>query len=224
MNAVSNRSTRAGLFALIFLWFVSSGCAFLKPAESESRYYLLTSEIPSKGSAAHNKSDAGKVVRILPVDVANYLQNRSMAVRAGTNEVVFALFHQWAEPLSDGVRRVLAQDLVTLPGIRAVLTDQSAPAGETVYSVSVHVLQCEGMRGDSKSLALFKAEWEITGPGLKRNVLSHGTFQAPKSVWHAGDYDELANELSRALAGLSRALNQAISSENQNQSPPDRRG
>lgn len=187
---------------------VISGCAFLRPAESESHYYLLTAvHLPGKSV---RRGGPTCVVRLLPVEVADYLKTENIAVRSGTNEIIFALFHRWAEPLEAGVWRALAEDLRAAPGIREVLTDQPAPTHVQVYNVSVRVLACEGEeRGHSGAIA-FEAAWEISGAG--EASLVHGIFQAQPAAWHPGDYNQLARGLSQAVADLSRVLSDAIAS------------
>lgn len=214
MKPIFIRLTQAVLFATtMLLLFVTGGCAFLKPAADESRYYLLAAE--GSNGASSERQGAGSVVRILPVEVANYLQNRDIVVRDGTNEVIFDLFHEWAEPLNDGIRRVVAEDLQTMPGIRSVFTDPSAPAERPDYVLSVHVLACEGVRAKSRDLAQFTAAWEISRPGSNQAVVAHGIFRPPARVWHSGDYNELADQLSGMLSGFSRELAKAISGMNQ---------
>ena len=150
------------------------------------------------------------MVRLRPVELANYLQTKDMAVRTGTNEITFALFHRWAEPLDAGIRRVLAQDLRAAPAIRNVITDEPAPAGCSVYTLSVHVLTCEGIRTDHMGSAAFAAVWEITGPGFPGAVLDQGVFRARPASWTPGDYGQLASQTSKSLEEFSDMLVGAI--------------
>lgn len=197
------------ILTAVALLVVAGGCAFLKPAENETHYYMLTASNSADGSANH--PETGCVVRLLPVEVANYLQTQNMAVRTGTNEVNFALFHRWAEPLDAGIRRVLAEDLRAAPGIRAVLTDQPAPSQSSVRVISIRVLACEGSRTDHRGSAEFKAVWEITRRGPQPDVVAGGVFRPPPAAWHPGDYSQLARQLSLDLGDFSRVLSNAIS-------------
>lgn len=200
----------AGLIAAGLL-AASDGCSILKPGKSESHYYVLTPSRQSIGSlSSADESTNGCVVCLAPVEVASYLQGKDMAVREGSHEVRFDLFHRWAEPLDAGIRRVLAEDLRSAPGIRAVVTDQSAPTGAVIYNISIHVLACEGMLTNQHGSTIFQATWEIAGSGASANLHLQGVFEAPQRTWAPGNYDDLADQLSGALGDLSRSLAIAI--------------
>lgn len=210
-NGVLNLPRRIlPVLAAVAVLTATSGCAFLKPAKNESHYYLLTAMRPPGAAVGGSRTGTNLVVRLQPVEVANYLKTKDMAVRTGTNEVAFDLFHRWAEPLDDGVRRVLAEDLRANSDIRAVLTDEPAPAPGPVYNVQVRVLACEGVRTNHGGEVMFKAVWQITRSGPEPTVVAHGVFQSTPAVWHPGDYAELAGQLSRAVDEFSHVLNVAL--------------
>jgi uncharacterized protein len=194
----------------VALLILPSGCAFLQPAQNETRYYLLTAATPGGAPTRHRETRTGCVVRLLPIEVADYLQTKDMAVRTGTNEVHFALFHRWAEPLDAGVRRAVAEDLRAAPGIRAVLTDQPAPAQGPTCTVSIRVLACEGVETNHHGSVIFEAAWVITRSQPEPAMLVQGVFRARPAVWRPGDYDQLARRLSQALRNFSRVLSGAI--------------
>lgn len=189
---------------LLLALFTLNGCLSLKPASGTEHYYLLT-------GGSSNLSSPGAVpacaVRLLPIETPDYLKTRDMVVRTGANEMVFATFHQWAEPLDAGVRRVLADDLRTSPAIREVLIDEPPPANTKVYVISIHIVACEGNNTNGQSSILFSARWEIS---QSDTTLAHGIFRAEPATWHAGDYDDLAAQLSRAVEDFARLLNKTI--------------
>lgn len=188
----------------------SSGCAFLKPVKSESHYYVLTAAGPGGASRA-KREEPGCAVWLQPVEVANYLENNGMAVCTGTNEVRYALFHLWAEPLDAGVRRALAEDFRRAPGIRAVVTDQPAPAHMVLYTVWVRVLKCEGSETGDRGSAVFEAAWEVRRAGTREMTVARGVFQSQPEDWRPGDYGQLAQRLSQELGDFSEVLTQAMS-------------
>lgn len=197
------------ILAGVILLAATGGCAFLKPAKSESHYYLLTGVAPKVAPTHHNKS--GCVVRLLPIEAANYLEGRNIAVHENPHEVNYPLFHRWAEPLAAGVRRVLAEDLRNWPEIRAVITDQPAPAREPLYTIWIRVLACGGSEAHHHGSAVFEATWTITQSQPKPTPVAHGVFRSRPAVWHPGDYRQLAKQLSRAVGDFSQVLVQAIS-------------
>lgn len=194
-----------------FLVFVAGGCAFLKPAKSESHYYVLTAVGPANISVRKAAGKSGYAVCLRPVEVANYLENEGMAVCTGTNEIHYALFHDWAEPLGTGIRRVLAEDLRNSPKIDTVITDQPAPAQERLYTIWVRVLKCQGSEANHQDTVAFEAAWEVTGGEPERKTLGQGVFRATPTAWQPGNYNELANQLSKEIADFSQVLVQAVS-------------
>jgi uncharacterized lipoprotein YmbA len=219
LNHQPSISSRLLAVWVAVLLLAGNGCAFLQPAESESHYYLLTAVHLPGVSAPRGGPTC--VVRLLPVEVADYLKTEDMAVRTGTNEIIFAQFHRWAEPLAAGVRRALADDLCGSSRIREVLTDQPAPGRGPLETVFVRVLACEGEERGGRGAIVFEASWEISGPG--EASWAHGLFQAQPAAWHPGDYNQLANRLSRAVDDLSRVLSDAIASPSKGASDANHR-
>lgn len=184
-----------------------NGCSFLKPANAEEHNYLLA---PRPSPAPSTEVRPPCVVRVLPVELPDYLQTSDMVIRTGTNEVTFTKFHEWAEPLDAGIRRVLAQNLRGVQGIQEVITDEPSPAHPRLYIISVHILACEGSDTHGRGSILFSAAWDISQGGIEA-TLAHGIFRAPPSSWHPGDYAGMVSQISSAIADLSGILAQAIS-------------
>ena len=192
----------------IALLALSNGCALFRPVQAEEHYYLLTAE--SSSHVARQGNGGACVVRLLPVEVPDYLQTKDMAVRIGTNQIVFTVYHQWAEPLEAGIRRVIADNLRVSPQIREVLTDEPSPRHEPVCEISAHILSCEGNYINGKGFITFGATWEISQSGPQAATLAQGVYHAPPTTWHAGDYGELPGQTSAALDGFSQFLAQAV--------------
>ncbi|MGH8022677.1 MAG: PqiC family protein [Limisphaerales bacterium] len=190
---------------------VLNGCSFLKPTVARQHLYLLAAQTPQPETAP--APTQGCIVRILPVEVARYLQTRDMVIRTGTNELFLAKFHEWAEPVAAGVRRVLVETLQGSHGIKEVLTDQPSPTGAKVYNVSVQVSACEATDFNGDGSIVFEAAWEISPSGAPSSPAARGFFRAPARSWHPGDYTGLARQLSGAVADFGRSLNQAISAQ-----------
>lgn len=197
--------------AILGLLALSSGCAALKPAQNESQYYLLSARAPNAQATSHPSARASCVVRLCPVEMADYLKTEDMVVRMANNAVRFEPFQRWAEPLASGIRRVVAENLRRAPEIRSVLTDQPAPAHTPVYSIQIHVLACNGTQAKHHGSANFEAVWQITRNDQTQTVLAHGVFRAPSTRWQPGDYSQLAGQLSQDLGKLGDVLVDAIS-------------
>ena len=202
---------RSRVLFISLLWAVLlialNSCSFLKPANGEEHNYLLTPR-PSPEPSIEVRPPC--IVRVLPVELPEYLQTSDMVIRTGTNELFFAEFHEWAEPLDAGIRRVLAQNLRGFQGIQEVITDEPSPAHRKLYIISVHILECEGSDTNGRGMILFSAAWEISQGGTDATP-AHGTFRAPPASWHPGDYAGMVTQLSSDVADLSKVLVQAIS-------------
>jgi uncharacterized lipoprotein YmbA len=152
-------------------------------------------------------------VRVRDVEVAAYLQSKSLVVRLGRSEVAFAEFHRWAEPLDLGIARVLAEDLNELGGGRLAVRRNGGEAPD--LEISLRVLACEGVKeGEDRASSSFAAAWEARwakGPDAG-SVRRHHYRPAP-GAWDGSDYALLAERLSDALAGLAREMAGAMSRE-----------
>lgn len=193
----------AGLLTAILL--LGDGCAPFQPARSTGRYYFLT---PIAAHPAGAVSRRGMRVRLEPIELAEFLNTRKMVVRTGTNEVRFAEFHQWAEPLSDGLRRVLAENLRALPGRPEVVTSPIPQGSPPALVISIRVLACQGARVPGGGAAEFAAIWRLSVAG---RVLERGRFSPRSAAWSGEDYGTLAHALSRAVGGLADELEAALS-------------
>ena len=111
-----------------------AGCvSFGKSAGS--RFYLLTSTIAPSASAVAD----GRTVGLLPVEIPKSVRRPQLVYVAGENEIALAGFSRWAEPLEDGLGRVMAENLAALlPGQR--IEGFPFPPGVPIdVRVSVHV-------------------------------------------------------------------------------------
>ena len=195
--------------ALLAAALLDGGCALLRPAKSESHYYLLSAGAPG-GAPRRDRTEPECFVRLLPVETADYLNTQAIAVRNGANEINFASNDRWAEPLGAGVRRVLAEDLARAPDIRAVLTDQPRPATGLVYSVSIQIQAGEGVVRGQRGSVRFRAAWIVSGPEPATDMVAHGVFEPSPAGWQPGDYGALAEELSRTVGDLGRTISQEL--------------
>lgn len=205
-NANRQPFNRLRFLAALGLAMTTAGCTFLKPAQNESHYYILSSAPNAALTGQPEPASRSRLIRLQPVELADYLATKDIAVRYGTNQVAFALFHRWAEPLDSGIRRVLAEDLRAAPGMGEVLIDQPAPRQHPVCRLSIRVLACEGRVTNHLGSVVFEAAWQITGPDPADAILAHGVFRAKPAAWREGDYGQLAALLSHAIEEFSNML------------------
>ena len=184
---------------------VLSGCSFLQPAADPTRFYVLT--VPS---ALSNRAGGGESkqwkVGLGPVEVPAYLQGKAMVVRSGANEIHFADFDRWAEPLDQGISRVIKETLSGAPNVATVTLNSHGDA-TLDYEVALRVLGCEGLRVEKRAGTIqFAVAWEVRSVGNKSTLTKRGMFTADPVGWDGKDYGQLAQRLSAAVAGVSQAV------------------
>ena len=135
-----------------------------------------------------------------------YLQTKLMVVRTGTNEIHFAEFDRWAEPLDEGISRVVKEALSSAANVDSIALNSH---GEDTldYEVTIRVLACEGVRGQSGTgLIRLVMSWEIKSVGTNATVNKRGGFTAAPAAWDGKDYGQLALQLSKDIAAAGKAL------------------
>ena len=208
----SNRCRGFGILrrSFVFLMGVSavfalSSCAFLQPRADPTRFYVLTvgQAVPAAVTEANVKRWR---VGLRAVEVPAYLQTRFMVVRSGTNEIHFAEFDRWAEPLDRGISRVLKDSLGSARNVESVALDSH---GEDTldYEFKIRILACEGARGETGADSLrFAMTWELRSLGTNSQVMKHGAFAASPATWDGNDHGRLALGLSQAIAEAGQTL------------------
>jgi len=188
-----------------FLMFCASvtGCSFLEPAPDTSRHFLLTSLPPTETA---NVASGTWRVDVIHVKIPSYLFNSSLAVRKGTNEIVYPPGTLWAERLDTGIPRVLAADLSSLlpsEHIRVAVETSEDIAREIGVTVEQFDVSLSGQ-------AVLVAKWRISSPG-RENILHSGESRLSRSG-PAPDTDPsgAVGTLSDLIADLSRQLAQAL--------------
>ena len=182
-----------------------SSCAFLQPHADPTKFYLLTTPDASSQPATNNKLASYKL-GLRSIEMPAYLQSKLMVVRTGTNEIHFAEFDRWAEPLDEGISRVVKEALCSADNVESVALNSH---GEDTldYEVMIRVLACEGVRGQSGTgLIRLVMSWEIKSVGTNATVNKRGGFTAAPAAWDGKDYGQLALQLSKDIAAAGKAL------------------
>ncbi|HTH46869.1 MAG TPA: PqiC family protein [Candidatus Limnocylindria bacterium] len=184
-----------------------SGCGALRPQEDPTRFYILTATATPIAPRPAGEGEPGRLqVLLKPIELPRYLQSRSMVVRTGTNEVRFAEFERWAEPLDLAIGRVLKENLGHAPNVAGVAVNargDSTPDCEVV----VRILACEGVRMASGGGSVrFEATWEVRHLGADPAPAKRGEFKAEAMAWDGLDYGQLAGRLSEAVAAAANAI------------------
>jgi uncharacterized protein len=176
-----------------------AGCSFLQPTVDPSRFFVLNAVAPPAGSGSQLALGVG------PLNLPSYLAVTELQVRASATELVRSPVDRWAEPLQDGILRVLAQDLSAVLGTRDVVLFPWYAEQQHDVQVAVSIRRFEI---DPEGAALLEARYEVTrlpggGPGALRD------FAVRKAPAGSGTAASVA-ALSEALAALAADVAQQV--------------
>ncbi len=161
--------------------------------------YLMRGDEPSGSRAVSSPATIG----IRRVSVAPYLQNPGLVVETNPGTVHGARYHEWAEPLDQGVRRYLRSEL----SARLSTDVDSNPilAPQWTHAVDVGIDQ---LHATAAGNAILVAAWRIADPTGAREV-SRFRFVQRKPLQSDG-YGELAAAEMSLLSDLAEAIADSI--------------
>ena len=137
---------------LLALVCLASGCLRFEPKTDTTRFFVLSAEQPRSATDPSNILAGPIISRVV---VPDYLNKRSLALRKGSNEIVFADSIQWAEPLDRGLARVLTENLRSHGR-------EAAPATEIEVIVRQFDVSLDGQ-------AILEADWARAAGGDTRS-------------------------------------------------------
>ena len=181
------------------LWFFCAGCSLPEARSDTAHNYVLrvtAEDVAAKPSGLH--------IGLFPVQLPEYLKQRSMVVREGASEVRYNDDERWAESLDAGLTRVLRERLSATAQVLAYpfTTEQARD-----YDVRVRVQACEGT---SDGGVVFSATYEIYASGANGALVARDTFTAEPAKWDGSDYAKLAGLISADATKLADAIAAAV--------------
>jgi len=183
-------STLAALAAL-------AACGSTPP----SKHYLLRAQPVPPPQRAELSLGVG------PVTIPQYLKRDAMVFSTDGNQLQITAGERWAEPLEDGIIRVLSLNLAGLLQTQDIRLYPWHPGRSPDYGLKVRVLQLDAF-ADSAQLT---AEWLLFHPGddspVDRRI---ARLQAPLSAASGQKAEAVARVYSELLFELSQQVAQAI--------------
>lgn len=160
-------------------------------------YYQLNA---SQALTVNN--EVTKPIYIQPVQVASYLNSKSIVMQMSEVELVLARQHLWADPLDQQIQRQLANNLdATSHSYSVALQPNNEAIQLTVYIEQFH--------GTAKGHALIKGRFSLKQP--ETNITQHHfAYQLPLE---ADGYAALIYSLSQGLEFLAADIFQQLPSE-----------
>ncbi len=181
------------LFALLALF---SGCA-----TKESRFYILESMRAEAVLTESRMIENDLAIGIGPVELSGHLDRPQIVIKGEGNELSFAEFDRWAEPLNENISRVLAENLSILLSTGRVSIFPWKSYTPIDYRIDVALLRFD-VSSDGNTVLI--ANWSIfKGKGRealkkKRSVI--------RSTAITGDYGGKVSAMNNTLSELSREI------------------
>lgn len=186
----------AGILVPLF-----SGCLF-KPTAASPRRFVLS---PVASSSGHSDTNRALSIGVAPIKMPPHLLRNSLLTRKGTNELVYNEEALWAEPLDQGLQRILAANLAKLLPTRQVYLS-AGDSSQIQARVFVEVIQ---MDVDSEGKGTLIAWWRISSPGTDKPLRS-GQANFTREGSSPNQPESIAQTLSELAADLSRTIADAI--------------
>lgn len=162
------------------------------------RLYVLSPLADPPAAAGQGQTGVG----VGPVTLAPHLDRPQIVSRRGS-EIHLGELDRWAEPLADGVARVLAQNLERHLGTDRLWLHPWPPSTPVDVQVAVEIRRFDDA-GDGA--ARLSARWTLFGAG---GVHATGSFDR-REPSASTDPAATVEALSRALEELSREIAQAV--------------
>jgi hypothetical protein len=161
--------------------------------------YLMRGDEPSGIRPVSSPATTG----IRRVVVAPYLQNPGLVIETVEGEVHGARYHEWAEPLDQGIRRYLRSELSALLGEDVDSNPTLGP--QWAHAVDLGIDQ---LHGTASGEALLVAAWRIADVAQSREV---ARFRFVERIPLESDgYAELARAELALLSKLAAAIADSI--------------
>jgi uncharacterized lipoprotein YmbA len=188
------------LMTLAVLAFLGlTGCA---GTSGTAKFYVL-SPIP----ASEKTAPLDIMVNVSMLNLADYIDRPQIVTRTSANEISISEFERWAEPLSDAIPRLVAENLSLLLGSPRVATVPWQGSVTPDYTVFFEVLRFDGSVGGDVALHYLYAILDREGKtvfNVKRAVVTEPTG--------GPGYEAMVSGGSRAIGVMSREIAEAIRS------------
>jgi len=190
--------------AIMIFWLALAGC--LGGPSAPTNFYMISPLSPSPAGTSAATAEGRIRIGLETVVVAEYLNRNEIVVNLDNTVYRLAEFNQWAEPMSNNLTRVLAENLANLLRSDSIVvflsSDSSIPPD---YRLEVDVLRLDGNLRDQVTLVAQWALLEAEEDELK--LMRRSEYQEPAAD---NTYKGLILAQSRTVERLSRDIGAAI--------------
>ncbi len=186
-------------------WLLALSLALLAGCGSSpsNNYYVLSAhEVPAPSGAAPS-------LGVGPISIPEYLGRQNMVYNRVENTLQVANLDIWAEPLGDGIQRVLVLNLTGLLNTQDVRLFPWRLERAPEFGVEVNLLQLDANENE----ALLTADWLVYRPANADSVNRRiSRLQVPLPAGDA-EPEQVAAAYSTLLFQLSELIAAAIASD-----------
>jgi uncharacterized lipoprotein YmbA len=169
-----------------------------------SRHYVLTAHPATTPPSAETPS-----LGIGPIEVPQYLNRSNLVYNRDGNLLQVSATERWAEPLEDGLQRVISLNLASLVGTQNVRQFPWNANRIPDYAVKVQVLGLDANEQQAQLLA----EWLVYRPATSETVMRRiSKLQQPMDGGGEFSPQQVAPAYSKLLYQLSQMIAEAITS------------
>lgn len=174
------------------------GCsALLAPSKEPVHFFVLTASGDDDTVADASGSGARLAIGLGPVTLPGYLDRREVVTRVAPNRLDLSQREQWAEPLGENVKSVLAQDLGARLGNATIAIFPWIGSFQPDYRIRIDFTRLEATSAGTVELA---ASWRVLAGN---DVLVVRDSRVSRPIGEGGT--------EAAVAALSRALGELAS-------------
>ncbi|MCF8468049.1 MAG: PqiC family protein [Sneathiella sp.] len=193
------KSAAVQKLAILALITVVLGACSALPGSDPTRFYILK---PASGLMPENGKLSlaeGINVGIGPVQIPGYADRSQIVTFDAGSQITVSDFDHWAEPLSEGIKRVVSANVSTLIGSGKVFPyPADFRPGKQSIQVAIEIIDVTQMANGTAKLS---ARWHIKQMYDNQVVIRNSQTYEKEAV--AGDYGSYANALSELLGRLS---------------------
>jgi uncharacterized protein len=210
------------LFAILALPLTAGCSSLLAPRPDPTKFYVLTAVAGAADTTSPVPAAAHQLaIGLGPVTLPDYLGHLEVVTRVSPNRIELSPTDQWAEPLDESFRHILALNLATLLGTDRVMPFPWDASAKLDYRIAVTVQRFERDGAGGTQLV---ADWLIRGGTDEKTLLSRqSTFSenagtetgtAAQTGVTGSSMDYAAAALSADLSDLSKQIADAVTALN----------
>jgi len=189
----------AGLVLVVAI----AGCTLLAPRPDRNRYFVLASSAPAGRGDPVPATASPPTLAIAAIGTPAYLDRSEIATRVGETRVVYSGLDRWAEPLSAGFTRVLAENLaLRLAPRRLVVYPELTAAPDAALRVELVRFEAN----DAGRVELW-ARWSLRSGG---GIPGEGAESRLVEAVDGDDAEQIVAALGRVAARFSDEVASAV--------------